>query len=381
MGRIIRFLVIVAGTFYLAIIYKSRSMIFLGYAEIFVMSLLLIYNLIGMHQIRISLEAPLGITEQGKKVPFNIKVQNYGKFPSGKIGVQITESCNFSKKKKKTIFYTSVNGRRYNEEFGISVIHTFWYPDHTGKVVMRVGKAGCFDLLGAIRLPLPKSAYNSSEAITVLPAIFQVPVDIGDAVRNYASEQEQYLQYNYDTEDTLSEQFQIRGYQPGDKLRSIHWKLSAKEGELMVKEYQPVKGCPVLFFLDISGDVSRKERREELRNREYFFTVAMSLSDSMIKQGCRHYVIWYDSTMKDVVRCCVEREEGIYELLASVNGIGAPPNGYNLQEEYCEKYHERSYATKIVLNRKLRLSCNDEQVIDYEKQNIEESLAAQTVYL
>lgn len=45
MKRIVGFLVIIAGTFYLSLIYKSDGLIFLGYTEIVVMSLLLIYNL------------------------------------------------------------------------------------------------------------------------------------------------------------------------------------------------------------------------------------------------------------------------------------------------------------------------------------------------
>ena len=85
MKRIVGFLVIIAGTFYLSLIYKSDGLVFLGYTEIVVMSLLLIYNILGLWQIRILLEAPLGITERGKKVPVKIKIQNYGCAASGVI--------------------------------------------------------------------------------------------------------------------------------------------------------------------------------------------------------------------------------------------------------------------------------------------------------
>lgn len=101
MKRIVGFLVIIAGTFYLSLIYKSDGLIFLGYAEIVVMSLLLIYNILGLWQIRILLEAPLGITERGKKVPVKIKIQNYGRLPTGKIAVQLLESYAFYGKKER----------------------------------------------------------------------------------------------------------------------------------------------------------------------------------------------------------------------------------------------------------------------------------------
>ena len=81
------------------------------------------------------------------------------------------------------------------------------------------------------------------------------------------------------------------------------------------------------------------------------------------------------------MRCRVEQEEEIYTLLASVNGIAMLPKNYDLEEEYYDKYCERSYASKLVLDRTLRLTCNDEQVINYKAQDIEGSLAEQTVYL
>ncbi|RKI26367.1 DUF58 domain-containing protein [bacterium 1xD8-6] len=379
MKRIVGFLVIIAGTFYLSLIYKSDGLIFLGYTEIVVMSLLLIYNILGLWQIRILLEAPLGITERGKKVPVKIKIQNYGRLPTGKIAVQLLESYAFYGKKRKTFFYASAAGKKYNEECSTVEIRTWWQPGYTGKVVISVRKVRCFDLLGAMCLSPPKSAYSSSEVITVLPAIYHVPIDIGETVRNFAAEQERYLQY--DAGDTATEQFQIRGYQPGDRIRSIHWKLSAKEGELMVKEYQPVKRCPVLFFLDLAGEMRKKENKEEIRNRELFFTVMVSLSDSMIKQGCKHYVIWYDGPAQDVMRCRVEQEEDIYTLFAAVNGIAVLPPNYDLEEEYYDKYRERLYASKLVLKRNLQLACNGEQIINYKAHDIKESLAAQTVYL
>ena len=48
----------------------------------------------------------------------------------------------------------------------------------------------------------------------------------------------------------------------------------------------------LLFFLDLAGEMRKKENKEEIRNRELFFTVMVSLSDSMIKQGCKHYGTW-----------------------------------------------------------------------------------------
>lgn len=44
----------------------------------------------------------------------------------------------------------------------------------------------------------------------------------------------------------------IREYQPGDRLRDIHWKLSAKQQELMVKERISMAGCEMVIAVVFS---------------------------------------------------------------------------------------------------------------------------------
>lgn len=52
----------------------------------------------------------------------------------------------------------------------------------------------------------------------------------------------------------FSEEHEMRSYRPGDPLRSVHWKLSAKTDDLIVREAQePVRG-KVLLTLDLVGE-------------------------------------------------------------------------------------------------------------------------------
>lgn len=47
-----------------------------------------------------------------------------------------------------------------------------------------------------------------------------------------------------------TELFGVREYRPGDSLRRIHWRLSARRGELIVREYEPPGLRTVLLLLD-----------------------------------------------------------------------------------------------------------------------------------
>ena len=59
----------------------------------------------------------------------------------------------------------------------------------------------------------------------------------------------------------------IRKYASGDRLRSIHWKLSAKKEELMVKNYEQASGADADLILDASGCIGSKEERAASEDR------------------------------------------------------------------------------------------------------------------
>ena len=67
-----------------------------------------------------------------------------------------------------------------------------------------------------------------------MPKITPVMIEVGLASRYFQGEAEVYDDKTGGA--AVSEVFQIRSFQPGDKIQNIHWKLSAKEDELMVRE-------------------------------------------------------------------------------------------------------------------------------------------------
>ena len=119
-------------------------------------------------------------------------------------------------------------------------------PIHAAHVgVFSVGLHSCTveDLLGLVRKQI--SFRQTSFELVVLPRTFDVeplklaPGDPGSELMARA------------TED-LNAPSDIRNYQPGDAMKKIHWKLSLRKGELMVRKFDEPVLQDVLVLMDCS---------------------------------------------------------------------------------------------------------------------------------
>ena len=75
----------------------------------------------------------------------------------------------------------------------------------------------------------------------------------------------------------------VRPYVPGDTLRRIHWRTTARRDDLYVKSYDREPAGDVWIILDLQGAVQAGEA--ELSTEEYGVTLAASLADAMLRQN------------------------------------------------------------------------------------------------
>lgn len=73
-------------------------------------------------------------------------------------------------------------------------------------------------------------------------------------------EEDTTTQLIYRGRNTLSDAYDLRDYRPGDRIRSIHWKLSAKRDETVVREPLELRKPQVVLTLDHFGTSKAVER-------------------------------------------------------------------------------------------------------------------------
>jgi len=75
----------------------------------------------------------------------------------------------------------------------------------------------------------------------------------------------------------------LREYKQGDSPRHIHWPVSAKKGELIVREYQDILPSNLIIILDLNKDFNRGIAQES--TLEYAVTIAVSLAIYGLNKG------------------------------------------------------------------------------------------------
>ena len=114
---------------------------------------------------------------------------------------------------------------------------------HAGAYRCMLEKGSVYDYLGLFRFPLRLPELGE---LLVLPEDIQ-PIDTPSLTQLTAR------RYRAKPAGGFSETHEMRAYHPGDSMRDIHWKLSAKTDSLIVREpIEPVRGQAVLSF-DLAG--------------------------------------------------------------------------------------------------------------------------------
>ena len=149
-------------------------------------------------------------------------------------------------------------------------------PFHAAHVgVCRPGVKNCTveDLFGLFaRTVTPKAGL---EELLVLPMPFDVealsfaPGDPGSEVMARA------------TED-ISNPSDFRTYQPGDAIKKIHWKLSARKGDLMVRRFEEPVLSDALVLMDCSAPPSWGHPEAEADIRDTLLETAASVMVSQM---------------------------------------------------------------------------------------------------
>ena len=195
---------------------------------------------------------------RGDDLLLSIRLCHHGLIPVAPIRLEFSDSTGIG---DREIRLKNMPNKHQSVQYQI-------HASHVG--VFNVGLQSCTveDLFSMVnkRIPLDHSTFE----LVVWPNTFEVeplklaPGDPGSELMSRA------------TED-LNAPSDTRAYQPGDAMKKIHWKLSLRKGELMVRKFDEPILQDVLILMDCSRPPSWGHSQAEADLRDTLLETAASV--------------------------------------------------------------------------------------------------------
>lgn len=343
--------IILAGVLlYMGMIYESTSLALLSCAAAVFAVLSLCVTFFTSLGRKFVLEIPISMAQQGGKIKLYLREADMRTYGRIKVKLILTNTTLHKKYKTKQVLGAGKKAcvTLTAEEAGRYEVQLVWVKIYDASGLVSVKKRG-----------------KQAVSFIVLPTIYPANIRLTEAARNFVGDAEVYdtLRSGHDPAET----FKLRAFRDGDKLQNIHWKLSAKEGELIVREKSLPRACVAVLLLEPF------EETKKLTDA-YLRTVA-SLSFSMMDMGCPHFVAWSSVRWQDVVRMRVDDEESFYECFLYLLEELGEEQTLKVQERYREKYSAEVILYQYLLKGNLELILGDGPVAKFSPENVEKSLA------
>lgn len=115
--------------------------------------------------------------------------------------------------------------------------------------------------------------------------------------------------------DDPSEIFDLREYNPGDRLNRIHWKLSSKNDGFIVKEYSMPVDIPSAIFINLK---CYEDSEYTLPVFDTIIETFLSVSQFMLDNERNHNVIFYSGRQKQFIEKNITSSDDLAEAVRDI---------------------------------------------------------------
>jgi len=266
---------------------------YLALLFLIIIALLVISSLVSLYIISKNISFDIYVSDEyiykGENIGLGICIHNRSIFSSLKCICEFYINNDFIGSKDKCNMILPVipiNKKTYNYSFVTSEI---------GNIEIRVNLFEVYDLFGIAKTVFEVDEYAQ---ICVLPVRENISDDDKAAALDNLLENENENMKGTESSDS----FDIRDYIPGDRIKDIHWKLSVKKDDLLVKERLKISDSKIIIWIDSSN--SRKIR-------ENILSLAYGLIWDFVSEGIINDIYWYDYKKNIIKTSNVSKENEI----------------------------------------------------------------------
>ena len=288
---------------------------------------------------------------KGKDFPVQLVVTNRSIFPIGKAEAHIEYYNVFSDQISAFDLYLPIQPKN-SQRITFQLSSKF-----CGVIKIRSARLNIYDPLRLFRF---RTAKNICTDIAVMPEGHEIGgiVHYTDRVN-----EESDVFSEYKPGDDPSEVFDLREYNQGDKLNRIHWKLSSKKDDFIVKDYSLPIDVPCSVFLDLK---CYEKSDLTLPVFDTLIETMISLSQFLLENERGHSVIFFNSSLNRFVEHTVLDSADLNSVINEIISSVRDDLFCQSPDVYFAENPTLSYASFSIIT-----SSKDHRVLEHIDENIE----------
>lgn len=207
--------------------------------------------------------------------------------------------------------------------------------DYRGEFSMRIDYIDLYDVFGIFHR---RRKLDKEIKIKVVPRVFDINSVPESSMTSDTNPNPLLI-----TSDDRDELSSIREYRDGDLLRSVHWKLSAKKDDLIVKVLDGQRSTESAIIMDLN--CYYEDMDNNLRVTDAVIESALTICNNLLKQGQNCLMIWYDNKNNTIVKQFSTPDSGfaeVFDTLSLVPIWQEPINMLNLVASSAEELNMRN---------------------------------------
>ncbi len=265
----------------------------------------LIFFLISFRSIKISLTPDDIYAQKLEQVSCTLEMRNRGIYPF--IQVRLTGDfvdASTNRISKQRIVFELMPKQSYSMELPMCM-------KYRGEYLVEASYIDVYDVLGIFHFKLKAGA---RARIVVIPRLYAIG-SLGTGTMSEDNESKSKNNAGIDKVD-LSH---IREYMDGDVLKTVHWKLSAKQDELMVKVLEDNSNSNVAIISDLNcyfNDYDKDNLAVDGVIESCLAVAYRKLADS-----CGSNIHFYSSEHKKIIRQEVKDENSFERLFSQLSTV------------------------------------------------------------
>lgn len=289
-------------------------------------------------QLKASVIAPLQGT-RGEPAHVIIQLENKDTLPVLRCAIQVAAENLLTDERDVFVQFLSVGRKKKaNADFMIR-------EERCGCIRIRIEDLLVTDPLGIISVR-PKSLDIEEKGtgwISFLPRAAETRIP-EEELASYDMESYKYSSLNSGSDP--SETFDIREYERNDSIKAIHWKLTGKMDEIMIRDFGLPIENKVMMIVDKS--LAEKSGAEDLI--EHAADFVSSLSYTLLSKEINHTVGWYDYLENKFQTFRVDDENSFW---LAVRGLISSPfrtDESSAAARFVESDSSRDYSSYIYVS-------------------------------